>query len=127
MDSSIIFIQMYFFLGYCKCVASQVVPVVKNPPVNAGDTRDRASILGWEGPQEEEVATHSSILAGDIPWTEEPGGLQPMRLQRVRHAHTHTTQVHTQCTHTHPEYTLRLMLSQHLCGVAGPDLHAPSQ
>ena len=41
--------------------------------------------LGWEDPLEEGVATHSSILAWEIPWTEEPGGLQPMGLQRVRH------------------------------------------
>ena len=32
--------------------------------------------LGWEDPLEKEMATHSSILAGEIPWTEEPGGLQ---------------------------------------------------
>ena len=40
--------------------------------------------LGWEDPLEKEVATHSSILAQRIPWTEEPGGLQSMGLQRVR-------------------------------------------
>ena len=34
--------------------------------------------LGWEDPLEEEMATHSSLLAWKIPWTEEPGGLQPM-------------------------------------------------
>ena len=39
--------------------------------------------LGWEDPLEEGVATHSSILAWRIPWTEEPGRLQSMRLQRV--------------------------------------------
>ena len=39
--------------------------------------------LGWEDPLEEEMANHSSILAGKIPWTEEPGGLQSMGLQRV--------------------------------------------
>ena len=39
--------------------------------------------LGQEDPQEEEMATHSSILAWKIPWTEEPGGLQSMGLQRV--------------------------------------------
>ena len=43
------------------------------------------SILGWEDPLEKEMATHYSILAWKIPWTEEPGGLQTMRLQRVRH------------------------------------------
>ena len=41
--------------------------------------------LGWEDPQEKEVAMHSSILALRIPWTKEPGGLQPMVPQRVRH------------------------------------------
>ena len=50
--------------------------------------------LQWEDPLQEEMATHSSILAWEIPWTEEPGGLQSMRSQsRTRlstHAHTHT-------------------------------------
>ena len=41
--------------------------------------------LGWEDPLEEEMATRSSILAWEIPRTEEPGGLQSMGLQRVRH------------------------------------------
>ena len=41
--------------------------------------------LGWEDPLEKETATHSSILAWRIPWTEEPGGLQSMGLQRVGH------------------------------------------
>ena len=41
--------------------------------------------LGWEDPLEKGMATHSSILAWRIPWTEEPGGLQSMGSQRVRH------------------------------------------
>ena len=41
--------------------------------------------LCWEDPLEKEMATHSSILAWEIPWTEEPGGLQSMGSQRVRH------------------------------------------
>ena len=41
--------------------------------------------LGREDPLEKEMATHSSILAWEIPWTEEPGGLQSMGSQRVRH------------------------------------------
>ena len=41
--------------------------------------------LGQEDPLEKGMATHSSILAWKIPWTEEPGGLQSMGLQRVRH------------------------------------------
>ena len=42
--------------------------------------------LGWKGPLEEGMATHSSILAQRIPWTEEPGGLQSMGSQRVKHS-----------------------------------------
>ena len=41
--------------------------------------------LGWEDPLEEEMATHSSILAWEISWTEEPGTRQSMGLQRVGH------------------------------------------
>ena len=41
--------------------------------------------LGWEDPLEEGLATHACVLAWRIPWTEEPGGLQSMRLQRVGH------------------------------------------
>ena len=41
--------------------------------------------LGWEDPLEKEMATHSSILAWGIPWTEEPGWLQSLGLQRVEH------------------------------------------
>ena len=41
--------------------------------------------LAWEDPLEKGTATHSSILAWRIPWTEEPGGLQPMESQGVRH------------------------------------------
>ena len=56
----------------------QVALVVKNLPENSGDTRDLGSIL-WLGRfPEQEMATHSSILAWTIPWTEEPGKLQSM-------------------------------------------------
>ena len=41
--------------------------------------------LGWEDVLDEEMATHSSILAREIPWTEGPGGLQSMELQKVGH------------------------------------------
>ena len=65
--------------------------VVKNPPASAGDIGDLGSIPGGRGipwredPLEEAMATHSSILAWRIPWTEDPGGLQSMRSQRVTH------------------------------------------
>ena len=45
----------------------------------------RVPSLGWEDPLEKEMATHSSTLAWKIPWTEEPGRLQSMGLQRVGH------------------------------------------
>ena len=41
--------------------------------------------LGWKDPLKEEMATHSSILTWEIPWIEEPGGLQSMGLQKVGH------------------------------------------
>ena len=50
---------------------------------NAGDEGDTGSALGQEDPLEEEVAAHSSVLAWEIPWTEEPGRLQSMRSLRV--------------------------------------------
>ena len=56
--------------------------VIKNLPANAGESRDLGSIPGQEDPLEEEMATHSSILAWKFPWTEEPGGLQPMESQK---------------------------------------------
>ena len=51
--------------------------------------------LGQEYPLEKEMATHFSILAWEIPWTEEPGGLQSMRLKRTGHDCT------IECIHTH--------------------------
>ena len=54
----------------------------KESACNAGDL---GSSLGWQDPLEKGMATHSSILALRIPWTEEPGRLQSMVSQRVRH------------------------------------------
>ena len=51
--------------------------------------------LGWEDPLEEGMATHYSLLAWRIPWTEEPGGLQAMRLQRDTTERLSTTQQHS--------------------------------
>ena len=60
--------------------ASLVAQTVKNPPT-VQETWVRS--LGWEDLLEKGMATHSSIIAWEIPWTEEPGGLQSMGLQRV--------------------------------------------
>ena len=56
--------------------------MVKNPPAMQ-ETWVRS--LGREDPLEEGMATHSSLLAWRIPWTQEPGGVQSMGSQRVRH------------------------------------------
>ena len=64
--------------------------VVKNPP-SVQETQEMwARSLGWEDPLEKKMATHSSILAWKIPWTEEPGGLQSMGPRRVCHDEAHT-------------------------------------
>ena len=71
--------------GY-SCLIHRYVFYILNPAANAGDTKNAHS-LGQEGPLEKEMATHSSILAWKIPWTEEPGGLQSMGSQRVTTEH----------------------------------------
>ena len=68
-------------LRFVTVCVTQVALLVKNPPANAGDTEMWVQSLGREDPLEEEMATYSSILAWEIPWAEEPGGLQSMELQ----------------------------------------------
>ena len=53
--------------------------MLKNLPANE---ETQVQSLVWEDSLEEEMATHSSILAWEIPWTEDPGGLQSMGLQK---------------------------------------------
>ena len=62
--------------------ASQVAQLIKNLPAMQ---ETQIWSLGWEDPLEKDMATHSSSLAWRIPWTEEPGRLQSMGLQRVGH------------------------------------------
>ena len=62
--------------------ASRMAQMVKNPPA-IQETWVRS--LGWEDPLEKGMTTHSGILAWRIPWTEEPGGLQFIGLQRGEH------------------------------------------
>ena len=63
------------------CVTSLVAQTVKRLPTMR---ETRVQSLGWEDLLEKETATHSSILAWKIPWTEEPGRLQVQGSQRVR-------------------------------------------
>ena len=58
---------------------------VKNPPAMQELQEMKFQSLGQEDPLEEAMATHSSILAWRIPWTEEPGGLRSIASQRVAH------------------------------------------
>jgi len=68
---------------YRQCPgASLVARTVKNLPAMH---KTPVPSLGQVDPLEKEIATHSSILAWKIPWTEEPGGLQSMGSQRVKH------------------------------------------
>ena len=70
------------FLGKVMSLFSLVAQTVKCLPTMR-ETWVRS--LGLEDPLEKEMAIHSGILAWKIPWTEEPGGLQSMESQRVRH------------------------------------------
>ena len=70
------------FGGWSRSTRFPGGSVAKNPPAKQ-EARIRS--LGWEDPLEEEMATHSSTLAWEIPRTEEPGGLQSMGSQRVRY------------------------------------------
>ena len=81
------------------------------------ETRVRS--LGWEDPLEEEMVTHSSILAQGIPWTEEPGSLQSLGLQSRTQLYLHT---HTH-THTH---SLSLSLSLSVSGLLAPEAYLSS-
>ena len=80
---TIVFYTIVFYTITILCNwASLVAQRVKSLPAMR-DTRIQS--LGWEDPLEKEMATHSSTLAWKIPWTEKPGRLQSMGLQRVRH------------------------------------------
>ena len=72
----------FFFLFAPHLLSSLVAQRVKNLPAMQ---ETRVQSLGWEGLLEKEMATHCSLLAWRIPWTEEPGGLWSMGPQRVRH------------------------------------------
>ena len=63
-------------------MTSLVAHMVKNLPAML---ETHILLLGQEDPLEKEMATHSSTLAWEIPWTEEPGGLQSMRSLGIRH------------------------------------------
>ena len=87
-----IYLFIYFWLCwvFATAWAFLVAQILKHLPAKQ---ETRVWSLGWEDPVEQEMAIHSSILAWKNPWTEEPGRLQSMGSQRVRHdwaTNTHT-------------------------------------
>ena len=72
-----LFFLSFFFFAYVENMSVQL----KNLPANSGDLSDKGSISGLGRSLEKEMATHSSILAWEIPWTEELGRLQSTGLQ----------------------------------------------
>ena len=85
MNLAVFLIRLLFETLLIRIASSQVALVVKNPPANAGNIRNVGSIPGLGRSPEEGMATHSSILAWRIPWTEEPGRLESIGSQRVGH------------------------------------------
>ena len=75
------FFKLNNILLYIFCSGFPGGSVVKNPPTNTGDS---VRSLGREDPLKEEIATHSSILAWEVPLTEEPGGLQSMGITKCQ-------------------------------------------
>ena len=71
-------------------------PVIKNLPTSVGDTETWVWSLGQEDPLKQEKANHSNTLAWKVSWTEEPGRLHTMGLQRVRLTRLHTD-TYTHC------------------------------
>ena len=76
---------LYFLYFYICFVGFPSGPVVRHSPAMQETQKMSVQSLGPKDPLEEGMAAHSSILAGKIPWTNEPGRLQSIGLQRVRH------------------------------------------
>ena len=87
--------DVIFLVRFIPTWSFQVVLVVKNPRASAGDTRAAGSVPGWGRFPGGGMATHSSILAWRIPWTEEPGGLQSIGSQGVGHDWSNLAHMHT--------------------------------
>ena len=103
----------FFILLLCWEVrASQAVLMLKNPPASAGDMRGMGSVPGQEDPLEEGTATHFSILAWKTPWTEEPGRLWSIGLQRAEYYWSNLAHSNV-CTHTHTH--ICIYIHTHIC------------
>ena len=107
-------IYIYIYIHIHIHGASQGALVKKNPPANVEDTRNvgsiQLSIPGSERSLEQEMETHSNILAWEIPWTEKPGGLQSIGSQRVGHDWVACARAHT---HTHTDMLIHCFSFNH--------------
>ena len=85
-----IFVVGHHFRGGSKARQGElpIGSVAKSPPVTRETQEMPVRSLRWENPLEEEMATHSSILAWRVPWTEEPGGLQCIGSHKIRNQET---------------------------------------
>ena len=73
-------------LGFLSgCLTIGIVPVAQTVKNLSAMQETQVRSLGWQDPLEKVMAIHSNILAWRIPWTEVPGGLRSIALQRVRH------------------------------------------
>ena len=106
------YIKFYCFLELFR--ASLVTQTEKSPPAMQ---ETQVWSLGWEDPLEKAMATHSSVLAWRIPWTEEPGGLQSMELQRLRHDRATFTLMSLCFKYWSQLTTLIEWLSNHACRI----------
>ena len=97
--------------------ASHVAQMVKNL-LTVVETRVRS--LGWEDPLEEGMATHQSILAWRIPWTEGPSRLQSMGSQRVGHDSATNTRTHTHIHQSSPRFLDSSVSKESACNAGDP-------
>ena len=96
----VLFFQNVLLILECH-FSAKFLPPQREPLCQDGAAEDKSStenVVLKLKPMEKEMATHSSILAWKIPWTEEPGRLQPMGSQRIRH--DWATSLHPGCGHS---------------------------
>ena len=87
---------------------------VNNPPAMQETQESQVLSLGWEDPLKKEMAIHSSILAWEVPWMKEPGGLQSIRLRESGTTeHAHAFREHTLLKFL----SIVISLNKHRCGV----------
>ena len=72
----IILLHFFYFYTYCNLAVSSWLPLWLSSKELPAMQESLVQSLGWKDPLEKKMATHSSILAWEIPWTKEPGGLQ---------------------------------------------------